>query len=343
MLSYFLEKEAAKDIVTGEQMLTSFCDEEESRPTTGSQMLSYFLEKEAAKDIVTGEQMLTSLFFDEEHRQSSIPSGEGILSSLLDEDDSFEANRFTGADMLEYMIEPSTEERISGHDLLDHMLQYQPAPTASPTPAPSESISFVEPVIPSVSDEPTTGFDLLESFIEPVSPTVSKETMFVDFLSSVVENDVDGSDLLKELLSSQTQQREMAARLQQKQFKITGERLLSHLVGQEEQRLDNDLMKLDLIRLLEMKDAEIQQCIDGTSSCNPATSALILRAISRSDSVLLVDKLASFICRAGHKLPICSTVSDLEHGVQPHQKRRLPKTPATRAPILSSSLHVKSV
>merc|ERR1719359_771031 len=132
-------------------MLGYFLEREESRPTTGAQMLSYFLEKEESRDVVTGEQMLGYFLEREESRPT------------------------TGAQMLSYFLEMEhgrrssmTEKdvRLTGSELLEYMLEWQPVPTASPTPAPTRS--------------PVSGFD----YSNTSSPSLP-ETLFRRKLSSL--------------------------------------------------------------------------------------------------------------------------------------------------------------
>jgi len=305
--------------VTGEQMLGYFLEREESRPTTGAQMLSYFLEKEESRDVVTGEQMLGYFLEREESRPT------------------------TGAQMLSYFLETEhgrrssmTEKdvRLTGSELLEYMLELQPVPTASPTPAPTRS--------------PVSGFDLLEYFVpEPARNTVSKKTLFVDFLSSTLEDNVSGADLLAELLTSDQvnayNKQELEVQLDKKEAKVSGEMLLSYL----QEREDEPSIKTDLLGLLELNDADIQHCVDGTAPCKAATSAQVLRAVSRSDSVVMIDKLTSYMCRnSGHSLPICSTVTDMQQGGQDGPRKNSAASPKPRAPlvsILSTAAKVKSM
>merc|ERR550514_1048064 len=319
MLSYFLEKEESRDVVTGEQMLGYFLEREESRPTTGAQMLSYFLEKEESRDVVTGEQMLGYFLEREESRPT------------------------TGAQMLSYFLETEhgrrssmTEKdvRLTGSELLEYMLELQPVPTASPTPAPTRS--------------PVSGFDLLEYFVpEPARNTVSKKTLFVDFLSSTLEDNVSGADLLAELLTSDQvnayNKQELEVQLDKKEAKVSGEMLLSYL----QEREDEPSIRTDLLGLLELNDADIQHCVDGTAPCKAATSAQVLRAVSRSDSVVMIDKLTSYMCRnSGHSLPICSTVTDMQQGGQDGPRKNSAALPKPRAPlvsILTTAAKVKSM
>merc|ERR1711998_208582 len=167
--------------------------------------------------------------------------------------------------------------------------------------------------------------DLLEYFVpEPARNTVSKKTLFVDFLSSTLEDNVSGADLLAELLTS------------------------DQVNAYDKQELEDEpSIKTDLLGLLELNDADIQHCVDGTAPCKAATSAQVLRAVSRSDSVVMIDKLTSYMCRnSGHSLPICSTVTDMQQGGQDGPRKNSAASPKPRAPlvsILSTAAKVKSM
>merc|ERR1711918_279990 len=71
----------------------------------------------------------------------------------------------------------------------------------------------------------------------------------------------------------------------------------------------------DVVDLWEAMPVDIDDCLSDMSKCDPEAGAEILRAVTHSPSVNLLDKLAAYFCRSGqHRtLPICSTVTDMDH------------------------------
>jgi hypothetical protein len=320
LLSYLLEKEdARKEVVTGEQMHSYLLEKEDARKevVTGEQMLSYLLEKEdARKEVVTGEQMLSYLLEKEDARQEVV----------------------TGQEMLSYMLEK--EPVVSGEDMLSYFLN---VPSASPMPSPRSSEGL------------ETGFDLLEHL--GFSQT-TKEQMFVELVLSQLDKKISGADLLEALQSKNLLEAGQKARLEEhlhkKNFQISGEMLYLYLQQNErismqgtgvEGGIDTDSSDSfnGVVDLWDATPVDIDDCLSDMSKCDPEAGAEILRAVTHSPSVNLLDKLAAYFCRSGqHRtLPICSTVTDMDHANDDGPSKR-PVT-ATQAPSKSFLAHLTPV
>merc|ERR1711975_19865 len=321
MLSYLLEKEDARhEVVTGEQMLSYLLDKEDTRKevVTGEQLLSYLLEKEDARhEVMTGEQLLSYLLEKEDARQEVV----------------------TGQEMLSYMLEK--EPVVSGEDMLSYFLN---VPSASPMPSPRSSEAGLE-----------TGFDLLEHL--GFSQT-TKEQMFVELVLSQLDKKFSGADLLEALQTKNLLEAGQKARLEEhlhkKNFQISGEMLYLYLQQNErlsmqgtgaEGGIDADSSDSfdDVVDLWEAMPVDIDDCLSDMSKCDPEAGAEILRAVTHSPSVNLLDKLAAYFCRSGqHRtLPICSTVTDMDHADDEGVSKR-PVT-ATQAPSKSFLAHLTPV
>merc|ERR1712196_12184 len=250
-------------------------------------MLTYLLEQEdARKEVVTGEQMLTYLLGQEDARKEVV----------------------TGEQMLTYLLE--NDPVVSGEDMLSYFLN---VPSASPVPSPrmsSESSSEM-------------GFDVLNHL---GLSEAKKEQVFIELLLSLVDKKFSGADLLEALQTKNLLEAGQKAHLEEyarkKNFQISGEMLYLYL--QQNERLSLQGSKAEgsvdtdsLNNVVDLWDAsvDIDDCLSDTSTCDPKAGAEILRAVSHTPSVNLIDKLAAFFCRSGeHRtLPICSTVTDMDH------------------------------
>jgi len=304
--------------VTGEQMLTYLLETEDARKevVTGEQMLTYLLEKEdARKEVVTGEQMLTYLL-DQEDARKEVVTGEQMLTYLLEKEDA-RKEVVTGEQMLGYMLDQ--DPVVSGKDMLSYFLN---VPSAAPMPPP-HSISEVGM---------ESGFDVLDHLLDS-----QKEQLFVEVVLSLVDKKFSGADLLEALetknLLEAGQKARLEVHLQKKNFQMSGEMLYLYL--QQNERLSThgtgaeggiDTDSLHNVVDLWDDSADIDDCLSDTSTCDPEAGAEILQLMAHGPSVNLIDKLATYFCRSGEhrSLPICSTVTDMDHASHDESVRKRP-------------------
>merc|ERR1712054_270560 len=305
-------------------------------------MLSYLLEKEDARhEVMTGEQLLSYLLEKEDARQEVV-TGEQLLSYLLDKEDA-RKEVVTGEQLLSYLLEKedARQEVVTGEEMLSYFLN---VPSASPMPSPRSSEAGLE-----------TGFDLLEHL--GFSQT-TKEQMFVELVLSQLDKKFSGADLLEALQTKNLLEAGQKARLEEhlhkKNFQISGEMLYLYLQQNErlskqgtgaEGGIDADSSDSfdDVVDLWEAMPVDIDDCLSDMSKCDPEAGAEILRAVTHSPSVNLLEKLAAYFCRSGqHRtLPICSTVTDVDHADDEGVSKR-PVT-ATQAPSKSFLAHLTPV